>query len=647
MKRINTKRLSLILILSLFTAIFMMVSCSDETAETSVNENNPVEAPEKPRVEPKDEEPSVASPGEIPEIVTPGEITEPKVPEELPEVVTPNEPTEPEEEPIDPPTETPEEPKVEPIPSLPEEEPEVEEPKAEEPKVEGPKVEEPKVEEPKVEEPKVEEPKAEEPKAEEPKVEEPKSKIISSGKCDDNITWTLDEDGTLIVSGTGAIYVSNRYNYLDDKWFDNADKTKKVIVQEGITSLGMDSFQAFTKMTSITLPSTLIHIGYGAFGTCESLTSITIPDSVTGIGDWSFCGCTSLTSIHLPDKATDIYEATFQGCTNLKSVTLPKGITKIPREFFGGCTSLESITIPDGVTTIDWWAFSGCTSLSEITVPASVTNVGDAAFAYWTNAQSIYIKGTTDGWDKNWNRDCNAKIHYEKSTEVTEEEPEIEGTLIMATNAYFRPFEYYEGEKIVGIDVEIASAIAEYIGVELKISDMAFEYVIDAVTNGNASFAMAGVTVTEERRQKANYSISYITNNMSIIVKEGSDITSVDYLYAETANQKIGVQTGSTSAIYALDDFGPDRVSSYINGNDAISALINDDIHCVIIDNKLAKELVAANKGIKILSTSYAEEDYVVYVAKGNTKLLDKINEAILALKANGKIDEIAAKYIK
>ena len=217
----------------------------------------------------------------------------------------------------------------------------------------------------------------------------------------------------------------------------------------------------------------------------------------------------------------------------------------------------------------------------------------------------------------------------------------------MATNAYFCPFEYYEGEKIVGIDVEIASAIAEYLGVELKISDMAFEYILDAVKNGNASFAIAGITATDERLEKANCSISYITNNMSIIVKEGSYITSVDYLYDENPYLKIGVQRESTSAIYALDDFGSARVDSYSNRNDAIADLINDKLDCVIIDNKFAKELVAENEGLKILSTPYAKEDYVIYVAKENTKLLDKINEAILALKASGKIDEIVSKYIK
>ena len=241
----------------------------------------------------------------------------------------------------------------------------------------------------------------------------------------------------------------------------------------------------------------------------------------------------------------------------------------------------------------------------------------------------------------------NKTSEEEKSEEETPVEPVAKEKLVMATNAYFQPYEYYDGDKIVGIDAEIAAAIAEYLGMELEISDMNFDSIITAVKTGTVNFGMAGMTVTEERLQEINFSISYASGVQSIIVKEDSAITTPDDLYVEGASQKVGVQLGTTGDIYASDDFGADRVVQYENGNNAVLALLRGDVDCVIIDNEPAKALVAANEGLKILDTSYAEEDYAICVAKENTELLDKINEAILALTANGKIAEIVAKYIK
>ena len=184
------------------------------------------------------------------------------------------------------------------------------------------------------------------------------------------------------------------------------------------------------------------------------------------------------------------------------------------------------------------------------------------------------------------------------------------GKLIMATNAFFPPYEYYEGEKIVGIDAEIAEAIAEKLGLELVIDNMEFNSIITAVTTGAADMGLAGMTITDERLEQVDFTISYASGVQSIIVKEGSAITSVDDLYAEGAAQKIGVQLGTTGDIYASDDFGAERVTQYNNGNEAILALISGDVECVIIDNEPAKAFVAANEGLQILDTAYAEEDY-------------------------------------
>ncbi len=234
--------------------------------------------------------------------------------------------------------------------------------------------------------------------------------------------------------------------------------------------------------------------------------------------------------------------------------------------------------------------------------------------------------------------------------EVVEEEVTVENTedlLVMATNAYFQPYEYYEGDVIVGIDAEIAAAIAEKLGMELYIQDMQFDSILTAVQTGSVDFGMAGMTVTEERLESVNFTSSYATGVQSIIVKEGSAITTVDDLYAEGAAYKVGVQLGTTGDIYSTDDFGAENVSQFANGNEAVMALLGGAVDCVIIDNQPAKALVEANEGLVILETSYADEEYAICIAKENTELLESINAAIDELIADGTVDAIIAKYIK
>ena len=231
--------------------------------------------------------------------------------------------------------------------------------------------------------------------------------------------------------------------------------------------------------------------------------------------------------------------------------------------------------------------------------------------------------------------------------ETPADETVDDNKLVMATNAYFKPYEYYEGEEIVGIDAEIAAAIAEKLGMELEIADMQFDSILTAVQEGSVDFGMAGMTVTEERLESVNFTSSYASGVQSIIVKEGSVITNVDDLYAEGVAYKVGVQLGTTGDIYSTDDFGAENVAQYANGNEAVLALLGGSVDCVIIDNEPAKALVAANEGLVILETAYAEEDYAICVAKENTELLEKLNTAIDALIADGTVDAIVGKYIK
>ena len=222
-----------------------------------------------------------------------------------------------------------------------------------------------------------------------------------------------------------------------------------------------------------------------------------------------------------------------------------------------------------------------------------------------------------------------------------------EGKLIMATNAQFPPYEYYEGDKIVGIDAEIAEAIAAKLGLELVIEDMEFNSIITAVQSGAVDMGVAGMTVTEERLKSVNFSSSYANGVQSIIVKEGSAIATVDDLCAEGASYKVGVQLATTGDTYSTEDFGEENVVRYSNGNEAVLGLAGGDVDCVIIDNEPAKALVAENEGLVILETAYADEDYAICVAKENTELLEKINAAIDELTQDGTIDAIIATYIK
>ncbi len=226
-------------------------------------------------------------------------------------------------------------------------------------------------------------------------------------------------------------------------------------------------------------------------------------------------------------------------------------------------------------------------------------------------------------------------------------EVSVSDTIVMATNAAFPPYEFYEGETIVGIDAEIAAAIAAKLGKTLVIEDMEFSSIITAVQQGSVDFGMAGMTITEDRLLEVDFSSSYANGVQVIIVKEGSPITTVDDLYAEGATYKVGVQLGTTGDTYASDDFGAERVTQYATGNEAVLALAGGDVDCVIIDNEPAKAYVAANEGLTILETAYADEDYAICVKKGNSELLAQIDAAILELTADGTIDAIVANYIK
>jgi len=229
------------------------------------------------------------------------------------------------------------------------------------------------------------------------------------------------------------------------------------------------------------------------------------------------------------------------------------------------------------------------------------------------------------------------------------EEEKADNKLTMATNAAFPPYEYKDGDKFVGIDIEIAQEIADKLGMELEIVDIEFGSIVAGVQSGKFDMGIAGMTVTDERLKSVNFSDSYATGVQVVIVKEDSDIKTLDDLAG--ADIKIGVQQDTTGDIYASDTpenggYGEDHVERYKTGADAVEALKTGKVDCVIIDNEPAKSFVNANEGLKILDTEYVVENYAIAIAKDNTDLLDKVNNALKELKEDGTLDRIISKYI-
>ncbi len=235
-----------------------------------------------------------------------------------------------------------------------------------------------------------------------------------------------------------------------------------------------------------------------------------------------------------------------------------------------------------------------------------------------------------------------APTEDDQQTSATKLTTVNEGKLTMSTNAAFPPYEMTDDSgKIVGIDAEVAQAIAEKMGLELQIDDMDFDGALLAAQTGKSDIVMAGVTVNEDRLLVLDFSEPYANGVQVVIVKDGSDVT-LDNL----GKKKIGTQRGTTGYIMCSDSYGEEQVVAYDDGIAAVKALTNGQVDCVVIDNAPAKELVKANAGLKILETEFANEEYAIGVAKGNTALLEAVNTALKELIADGTVQSISDKYI-
>ena len=221
------------------------------------------------------------------------------------------------------------------------------------------------------------------------------AEVVDSGTCGENLTWTLDSEGTFTISGTGDMESST--------WYPHQSDIKNAVIEYGVTSIGNYAFQNCSELTSVTIPESVISIGYNAFSWCSSLTSVTIPEGVTSIGEGAFNDCSSLTSVTIPDSVTSISWSTFLGCSGLTAILVGgnnttyqslEGIlySKDGSQLIccpGGKTG--TVSIPDSVTTIGFAAFNGCSGLTSVTIPEGVTSVDGTAFDYCSSLTAIFV----------------------------------------------------------------------------------------------------------------------------------------------------------------------------------------------------------------------------------------------------------------
>lgn len=237
---------------------------------------------------------------------------------------------------------------------------------------------------------------------------------VASGKCGEDIVWSLDDNGLLAISGSGKMYdygVSTDFKH----WGDDK-KVKNVSINGDIENIGQNAFLECYNLTSINIPDSVTSIGDYAFSGCSGLRSITISNSVTSIGDYAFNCCSGLISINIPDSVTSIGDSAFEHCSSLEGITIPNSVTSIG-DAFSYCSSLESITLPDNVTSIKNLTFANCVSLTSVRFPDSIVNIGESAFANCINLKYVFYKGTSAQWNsiiiKWYNNDLiTSTIHY-------------------------------------------------------------------------------------------------------------------------------------------------------------------------------------------------------------------------------------------
>lgn len=218
-----------------------------------------------------------------------------------------------------------------------------------------------------------------------------------------------------------------------------------------------------------------------------------------------------------------------------------------------------------------------------------------------------------------------------------------DGVIDFGISVDLPPYEFYEGDQMKGIDVEIADEISKKLGVEVKLHDMDFSTIIASIESGKLDGGISGFTVTEDRKKSVNFSKTYASSMQSVLLKQDSPIKSTDDL----EGKKIGTQLGTTGDMIAQEDFGEENVQSFAKFPDAVLSLQGGKLDAIILDEATAIKFAEANDDLKILESPYTQEEYAIAVAKDKDKLLEEINKAIDDLKETGKLQEIVDKYIE
>lgn len=228
-------------------------------------------------------------------------------------------------------------------------------------------------------------------------------KIVNKGMYGDNLTWTLDNNGTLTINGIGEMA---DYDYQDRPWHKYAHNVKNVVIANGITNIGNNAFYDFMYLKSASIPNSVTTIGYQAFRGCWKLNSAQLPNSVKTIDDYAFYYCRELPSINIPNSVTQIGGRAFCGCETLISVSVPNSVESLGESVFSSCESLTSIILPDNLTKIDNFTFSYCSNLKEIMIPSSVTSIGIYAFQGCENLSTVIIPNSVATIDSDAFTDC-------------------------------------------------------------------------------------------------------------------------------------------------------------------------------------------------------------------------------------------------
>lgn len=239
--------------------------------------------------------------------------------------------------------------------------------------------------------------------------------IEESGICGDNLTWKLDSDGTLTITGTGVMYDETGFVRI----VSSPEHIKKVVVEEGVTTIGTVAFFECDGLTEITLPSSITSIGAYAFGGCSSLSEITIPSNVTSINEGTFGQCSSLTAVEIPNTVTSIGDYAFSGCSELKQVILPDGLSSIGIGAFYNCSSLTEITIPASITDMSDSIFAKCSSLQKVTLQDGLNNVGAGAFSGCSSLADVEIPNSVTSIEYNAFNSCASLLEVTIPSNVT------------------------------------------------------------------------------------------------------------------------------------------------------------------------------------------------------------------------------------